>query len=60
MITVTAEIVSNLIEVTAEIVSISIGGGGGASGTYQIFVNGVLNQSGSSSDLTIETFNITA
>jgi hypothetical protein len=35
-------------------------GGGGAAGTYQIFVNGVLNQSGSSADLTIETFNITA
>ena len=35
-------------------------GGGGASGTYEIYVNGVLNQSGSSADLTIETFNITA
>lgn len=34
--------------------------GASASGTYEIYVNGVLNQSGSSADLTIETFNISA
>ena len=58
MILVDVEIVSTLIEVTAEIVSVSIGGGGG--GSYEIYVNGVLNQSGTSLDFATETFNISA
>jgi hypothetical protein len=33
---------------------------GSCSGTYQIFVNGVLNQSGTSTNFATETFNITA
>ena len=35
-------------------------GGGGCGGDYEIYVNGNLDQSGTSVDLTIETFNITA
>ena len=35
-------------------------GGGSCGGDYEIYVNGILNQSGTSVDLTIETFNITA
>lgn len=58
MIYVTAQIVSTIIEVTAVINIISIGGSSG--GSYQIFVNGVLNQSGTSTNFATETFNITA
>lgn len=58
MIFATIEIVSNLIEVDAEIVNVTIGGSCG--GDYEIYVNGNLDQSGSSVNLTIETFNITA
>lgn len=58
MIYITAEIVSTIVEVTATIPSLSVGGG--VSGSYEIYVNGVLNQSGSSADLTNETFNISA
>lgn len=36
------------------------GSGGDCSGDYEIYVDGVLNQNGSSSDLTTETFNISA
>ena len=59
MILVDVEIVSTLIEVTAEIVSVSIGGGS-VGGDYEIYVNGVLNQSGTSLDFATETFNISA
>lgn len=59
MILVDVEIVSTLIEVTADIVSVSIGGGS-VGGDYEIYVNGTLNQSGTSADLTTETFNISA
>jgi hypothetical protein len=50
----------------AVVTTVSAGGtytlsaSGGCSGTYNINVNGVLNQSGSSSDFSIETFNISA
>lgn len=55
MITVAAAIVSNLIEVTAEIANVTIGTSGG---TYNIYLDGVLNQTGTSADFTTETFNI--
>lgn len=60
MIEVTAAIITDLIEVTAEIESIQIITGGSGGGSYQIYVNGVLNQSGTSTNFSTETFNITA
>lgn len=57
MILVDVEIVSNLIEVTAEIVSVSVGGGG-AGGTINVYIDGVLNQSIASADLDAEVVNI--
>lgn len=56
MILVTAEIVSNLIEVTAVLNPVSVNTGGG--GTYNIYIDGALNQSGTSTDFSTETFNI--
>lgn len=40
--------------------SYTLSAGATVSGTYNIYVNGVLNQSGTSTDLTNETFNISA
>lgn len=57
MILVDVEIVSNLIEVTAEIVSISVGGGVG--GTINVYIDGVLNQTIVSANLDAEVVNIT-
>lgn len=56
MITVTATIASTPIQVTAKIVNVTIVGVTG--GTYNINIDGVLNQSGTSSDFSTETFNI--
>ena len=48
----------------AVVTTVSAGGtytlsaGGGCSGTYNIYIDGALNQSGSSSDFSTETFNI--
>lgn len=55
MIVVTATIVSSVINVTATIVTPS---GGVSGGTYEIYVDGSLNQSGTSLDFSTETFNI--
>lgn len=38
--------------------SYTLSASGGSGGTYNIYVNGVLNQTGSSSDFSTETFNI--
>lgn len=56
MILVTAEIVSTVISVTASFPRLTVGGGAG--GTIDVYLDGVLNQSIVSANLDAEIVNI--